>query len=41
MIKIVPFESIHATALKQLNLEWIETFELFEPADLKYLNDPQ
>lgn len=41
MIKIVPFESIYATAFKQLNLEWLETYELLEPADLKYLDDPQ
>jgi len=41
MIKIVPFENIHAEAFKRLNLEWLETYELFEPADLKYLDDPQ
>lgn len=41
MIKIVPFESIHAAAFKQLNLEWLEAYELFEPADLKYLDNPQ
>ena len=41
MIKIVPFENIYAVAFKQLNLEWLETYNLFEAADLKYLDDPQ
>jgi len=41
MIKIVPFENIHAAAFKQLNLEWLEAYELFEPTDLKYLDNPQ
>ncbi|WP_413833023.1 hypothetical protein, partial [Desulfobacula sp.] len=41
MIKIVPFENIHATAFKQLNIEWLEAYELFEPTDLKYLDNPQ
>jgi putative acetyltransferase len=41
MIKIVPFENIHAAAFKQLNLEWLETYDLFEPAELKYLDDPR
>ena len=41
MIKIVPFENIHAAAFKQLNLEWLKAYELFEPADLQYLDNPQ
>jgi len=41
MIKIVPFENIHAAAFKQLNLEWLEAYDLFEPADLNYLDNPQ
>ena len=41
MIKIVPFENIHAAAFKQLTLEWLEGYNLFEPADLKYLDNPK
>ena len=41
MIKIVPFENMHAAAFKKLNLEWLEAYKLLEPADLKYLDDPQ
>ncbi|MCP4673231.1 MAG: GNAT family N-acetyltransferase [Desulfobacula sp.] len=41
MIKIVPFENIHAVAFKQLNLEWLEAYNLYEPADLQYLDAPQ
>jgi len=41
MIKIVSFENIHAAAFKQLNLEWLKAYELFEDADLKHLDDPQ
>lgn len=40
MIKIVPFENTHAAAFKQLNLEWLEAYGLFEPADLQYLDKP-
>jgi len=40
-IKIVPFEDRHAAAFKRLNLEWLEAYDLFEPADLKYLDKPQ
>lgn len=40
MIRIVPFENIHASAFKQLNLEWLEAYELLEPADFKYLDNP-
>jgi len=41
MLKIVPFENIHAVAFKQLNLEWLKAYELFEYADLQYLDNPQ
>ncbi len=41
IIKIVPFENIHATAFKQLNIQWLEKYELLEPADLKYLDNPR
>jgi len=40
-IEIVPFEDRYAKAFKELNLEWLKNYELFEPADLKYLNKPR
>jgi len=40
-IKIVPFENRYAEAFKQLNLEWLETYDLLEPADLEYLDYPE
>ncbi|RLC00539.1 MAG: hypothetical protein DRH34_10675 [Deltaproteobacteria bacterium] len=40
-IKIVSFEDKYAAAFKQLNLQWLEDYKLFEPADLKYLDKPR
>jgi len=40
-IKIVPFEEKYAPAFKRLNLQWLEAYKLFEPADLKYLDKPR
>ena len=40
-IEIVPFEDRYAKAFKQLNLEWLEKYELFEPIDLEYLDKPR
>ena len=39
-IKIVPFEKKFAGEFKQLNMEWLKNFDLFEPVDLKYLDAP-
>jgi len=39
-IKIVPFENKFAKEFKQLNMEWLKSFDLFEPVDLKYLDTP-
>ncbi len=39
-IEIVPFEDRYAEEFKRLNLEWLNDYELFESADLKYLNKP-
>ena len=40
-IKILPFEDRHAEVFKQLNLDWLKAYELFEPADLKHLDKPR
>ena len=34
-IKILLFEDRHAKEFKQLNLDWLKAYELFEPSDLK------
>lgn len=39
-VKIIPFEEKHTRDFKQLNLEWLQGFDLLEPADLKYLDHP-
>jgi ribosomal protein S18 acetylase RimI-like enzyme len=40
-IKILPYEDRFARAFKQLNLEWLEGYDLLEPADLVHLDDPR
>ncbi|MCF6245912.1 MAG: GNAT family N-acetyltransferase [Desulfobacula sp.] len=40
-IQIIPFADKYAEVFKQLNLEWLTNYELFEPADLKYLDKPR
>ncbi len=40
-IEIVPFEDRYTKAFKQLNLDWLEKYELFEPVDLEYLDKPR
>ena len=40
-IEIVPFEDRYAKAFKQLNLEWLQKYELFEPLDLECLDKPR
>lgn len=39
-IKIIPFEDRFAEKFKQLNMDWLKGFDLFEPADLNYLDTP-
>jgi ribosomal protein S18 acetylase RimI-like enzyme len=41
MIKIRPFEDRDEDHFKRLNLEWLESYRLLEPADLRYLDNPQ
>ncbi len=39
-MKIIPFEERFARDFKRLNMDWLESYKLFEPADLKHLDTP-
>lgn len=41
MISIVLYEDKYAPAFKTLNLEWLDKYNLTEPADLEVLDDPR
>ena len=41
MINIIPYEPHHAAIFKQLNLEWLDKYNLTESHDLMVLDDPQ
>jgi len=40
-IKIIPYRKEHHAIFKQLNLEWLDHYNLTEGHDLMVLNDPQ
>jgi putative acetyltransferase len=40
-IKIIPYRKEHHDSFKQLNLEWLEHYNLAETHDLMVLNDPE
>jgi GNAT superfamily N-acetyltransferase len=40
-IKIIPYRSEHQAIFKQLNLEWLDHYDLTETHDLVILDDPQ
>lgn len=40
-IKIIPYSSEHHAIFKQLNLEWLDNYNLTESHDLMVLVDPQ
>ena len=40
-IKIIPYGSEHRADFKQLNLEWLDHFNLTESHDLMILDDPE
>ena len=40
-IKIIPYRSEHRVDFKQLNLEWLDHFNLTESHDLMILDDPE
>lgn len=39
-VKIVHFEEKFSDDFKRLNMEWLQGYNLFEPVDLRHLNDP-
>lgn len=41
MISIVLYEDKYAPEFKALNLEWLDKYNLTEPADLEVLDDPR
>ena len=40
-IKIIPYRSEHHEIFKQLNIEWLDHYNLTESHDLMVLNDPE
>jgi GNAT superfamily N-acetyltransferase len=40
MTNIIPYESIHAAAFRQLNMEWLNKYQLMETHDMMVLDDP-
>lgn len=40
MVRIIDYEEKYAADFKQLNLEWLEKYNLVESHDLMVLNDP-
>jgi N-acetylglutamate synthase-like GNAT family acetyltransferase len=41
MIEIIPYENRYQPEFKQLNLEWLDKYNLTESHDLMVLNDPK
>ncbi|CAN5597289.1 hypothetical protein BH10BAC3_BH10BAC3_33290 [soil metagenome] len=41
MINLIPYQHSHAAVFKQLNLEWLDKYNLTESHDLMVLDDPQ
>lgn len=41
MIEIIPYSDEYASVFKQLNLEWLDKYNLTESHDLLILNDPK
>jgi GNAT superfamily N-acetyltransferase len=41
MIEIIPYENHYQPVFKQLNLEWLDKYNLTESHDLMVLDDPQ
>lgn len=41
MIEIIPYESKYHNEFRELNLEWLEKFNLTESHDLEILDDPE
>ncbi len=41
VIKIIPYSNEHNAIFKQLNLEWLDHYNLTESHDLMVLDDPE
>ena len=41
MIELIPYENKYQADFKNLNLEWLDKFNLTESHDLEVLNDPE
>lgn len=41
MVEIIPYSAELHEAFRQLNLEWLDKYNLREEADMVVLNDPQ
>ncbi|HEX7847598.1 MAG TPA: GNAT family N-acetyltransferase [Chitinophagaceae bacterium] len=41
MIELIPYESKYHAEFRQLNLEWLEKYNLTESHDLEVLDDPE
>src|SRR5262245_28644580 len=40
-INIIPYADRHQPAFKQLNLEWLDAYNLTEPRDVEVLDNPR
>ena len=41
MVSIIEYEERYAAEFRQMNMEWLEKYQLLEPPDLLVLNDPK
>ena len=39
--EIITYSDVHKERVKELNYEWLKKYELWEPLDDEYLNNPQ
>ncbi len=41
MVEIIEYDNQYAAVFKQLNIEWLDKYNLTEPEDLRVLNNPR
>jgi len=41
MPRIIPYSDIHASTFKDINVEWLEKYNLLESHDIQMLDDPR
>jgi len=41
MPRIIPYSDIHASAFKEINVAWLEKYNLLESHDIQMLDDPR